>query len=62
MPTATTEDYLEAMFELVHEKGYIRVKDIADRLDVSSPTVTEMLGKLDAEGFIKYEKHGGVVF
>ena len=47
MPTAKTEDYLEAMLELTREKGYIRVKDIADKLGVRPPSVTEMLKKLD---------------
>ncbi|ODS36116.1 MAG: hypothetical protein A7316_10290 [Candidatus Altiarchaeales archaeon WOR_SM1_86-2] len=60
MPTAKTEDYLEAMLELEQEKGYIRVKDIADKHGVSSPTVIEMLEKLDARGFIRYEKYGGI--
>ena len=47
--------------ELMDEKGYARVVDIAARLGISQASVTNMVQKLDAEGLIKYEKYRGLV-
>ena len=55
--TPAMEDYLEAMFNLGKEKRAIRVKDIAKRLDVKMPTVTNMLKTLSERGYIDYEKY-----
>ena len=60
MLSRKTEDYLEAILNLIDEKGYARTKDIASKLGVKSPSVTEMLQKLDAKELISYEKYGGV--
>ena len=51
------EDYLEAIFNLSNEKRSVRVKDIAKRLKVKMPTVTNMLKTLSERGFIDYEKY-----
>lgn len=59
--TSAIEDYLERIMELMDEKGYARVVDIAARLNISQASVTNMLQKLDAEGLIKYEKYRGLV-
>ncbi len=50
------EDYLEAIYELCKEKGYTRVKEIANFLGVKPATVSEMLEKLSKEGYIIYRK------
>jgi len=55
--TPAMEDYLEAIFTLSEEKRNVRVKDIAGRLGVKMPTVTNMLKILDKQGFIDYEKY-----
>ena len=55
--SSTMEDYLEALFLLSQEKGAIRVKNIAKRLGVKMPTVTNMLKTLSEKGMIDYEKH-----
>lgn len=47
--------------ELMQEKGYARVVDIASRLGISQASVSNMVQKLDAEGLIKYEKYRGLV-
>ncbi len=39
MPTATAEDYLERIYALIEEKGYARVSDIAEALQVRPSTV-----------------------
>lgn len=55
--TPTMEDYMEAIFLLNKEKGGIRVKNIAKKLGVKMPTVTNMLKTLNEKGLIDYEKH-----
>ena len=54
------EDYLEVISELVDMKGYAATLDISRYMNVSAPSVTKMLKKLDAEGFIEYEKYYGI--
>lgn len=54
------EDYLRAILEIVEEKGYSRIKDIAKKLGVSSPSVVEMIKKLDDKKLVSYERYGGV--
>jgi DtxR family Mn-dependent transcriptional regulator len=55
--TPTMEDYLEAIYNLSKEKRAIRVRDIASKLDVKMPTVTNMLKTLSERGLIDYEKY-----
>jgi DtxR family transcriptional regulator, Mn-dependent transcriptional regulator len=51
------EDYLEAIYNLSKEKRTIRVKDIAKKLPVKIPIVTNMLKTLSENGLIDYEKY-----
>jgi Mn-dependent DtxR family transcriptional regulator len=44
----------------VRQKGYATTIDISDYLNVSSPSVTSMMKKLDEKGFLKYEKYRGM--
>jgi len=55
--TPTMEDYLEAIYNLAMEKRAVRVRDIAKKLDVKMPTVTNMLKTLSQKGLIDYEKY-----
>lgn len=55
--TSVREDYLEAIFDLNKEKRFVRVKDIAKRMDVKMPTVTSMLKTLSDRGLVYYEKY-----
>ena len=54
------EDYLEVISELVELKGYATTLDISRYMDVSAPSVTQMLKKLDESGYIEYEKYRGI--
>ena len=54
------EDYLEVISELVDMKGYAATLDVSRYMNVSAPSVTKMLKKLDADGFIEYEKYYGI--
>jgi len=55
--TSTMENYLEAIYNLNNEKRVVRVKDIAERLGVKMPTVTNMLKILNERGLINYERY-----
>ncbi len=59
--SVAAEDYLEKIEQLISRKGYARVVDIAAELKISQASVTAMVQKLDAEGFVKYEKYRGMV-
>jgi DtxR family Mn-dependent transcriptional regulator len=50
------EDYLKAIYELSRDKGYTKVKEIANIMGVKPPSVTEMLRKLSSMNYIYYEK------
>src|SRR3954451_24945711 len=59
--SAAVEDYLERILELINTKGYARVVDIAQALEISQASVTNMVQRLDAEGLLNYEKYRGLV-
>lgn len=61
MPTPSMEDYLERIYQLIEEKGYARVSDIAEHLDVHPSSVTKMVQKLDERKYVVYEKYRGLV-
>ncbi len=61
MPTPSMEDYLERIYLLIEEKGYARVSDIADALQVHPSSVTKMVQKLDSQQYLVYEKYRGLV-
>jgi len=58
--TDRMEDYLEVIYELVQQKGYATTVDISSYLNVSSPSVTKMMQKLDETGYLIYEKYRGI--
>lgn len=62
MTTRNMEDYLEVIWNLQDKKGYVKAKDIADKLEVSRPSVSEMIKKLSENEYIVYEKYGGIIF
>jgi len=58
--TSVMENYLEAIFDLDKEKRFVRIRDIARRLDVKMPTVISMLKTLNERGLVNYEKYAYV--
>jgi Mn-dependent DtxR family transcriptional regulator len=58
--TARMEDYLEVIYELVEHKGYATTIDISEYLNVSSPSVTYMIQRLNESGHLNYEKYRGI--
>jgi Mn-dependent DtxR family transcriptional regulator len=61
MATPSMEDYLERIYKLIDEKGYARVSDIAEGLEVHPSSVTKMIQKLDKDNYLVYEKYRGLI-
>ena len=54
------EDYLEAIYNLNEEKGYVSTADISDKLGVKPPTVSSMVKNLADKGYLEHEKYRGM--
>jgi len=54
------EDYLEAMYNLNQEKGYITTSDISERLGVRPATVSSMVANLAKKGYLVHERYRGM--
>jgi Mn-dependent DtxR family transcriptional regulator len=54
------EDYLEVISELVELKGYATTLDISRYMNVSAPSVTKMLQRLEENKLLEYEKYHGI--
>ncbi|HLQ06465.1 MAG TPA: transcriptional regulator MntR [Nitrososphaerales archaeon] len=54
------EDYLEAIYNLNEEKGYVSAADISDRLGVKPPTVSNMVVNLAKDGYLEHERYRGM--
>jgi len=55
----STEDHLERIQELIEEKGYARVADLAASLRLSTSAVSNMVRRLARRGFVNYERYRG---
>ena len=60
MRKKTIEDYVELVYDLQIGKERVHTNDIASALEVNPASVTEIFHKLSDEGYIDYEKYGGV--
>jgi Mn-dependent DtxR family transcriptional regulator len=58
--SARMEDYLEVISELVELKGYATTLDISRYMNVSAPSVTKMLQRLEENNLLEYEKYHGI--
>jgi DtxR family Mn-dependent transcriptional regulator len=52
MPSATIEEYLEAIYKLA-EKGAVRPGQLVEVMGVSAPTVSATLGRLQSAGLVE---------
>src|SRR5215471_2914236 len=55
----STEDHLERIQELIDQKGYARVADLAASLQLSTSAVSNMVRRLARRGFVNYERYRG---
>ncbi len=50
--TSAMEDYLEAVFMLQKQNGYVRCVDVAERLGVKKPSVSRAVRELSQSGHL----------
>ncbi len=54
MLTPSLEDYLEEIYRFSIELGFIRITDVANKLDVSLPSVNKAVKILSKKGYLEY--------
>ena len=54
------EEYCETIFELREDGMEVKQARIADRLEVSRPAVSEMVRKMEREGFVVVDSRGDI--
>lgn len=54
MLTPSLEDYLEEIYRFSVKLGYIRITDVANKLNVSLPSVNKAVNILSKEGYLEY--------
>ncbi|MEM1322969.1 MAG: metal-dependent transcriptional regulator [Bacteroidota bacterium] len=57
MPTQTKENYLKAIYFLDQKDHKISITDLSKEMGVSTPTVNNMVKKLQSEGWVAYRKY-----
>lgn len=60
MKNISKEDYLSAIYKLRDEAGEIKPNLIAENLEISAAAVTDMLKKLNKDGYVRYRKYKGI--
>ncbi|NLF92652.1 MAG: metal-dependent transcriptional regulator [Oligosphaeraceae bacterium] len=55
--SSSLEDYLEAIAEIIQDNEFAHTKDIAERLRVSMPSVSNALQALSLRHLIRYQPH-----
>lgn len=58
--TGNKEDYIKIIYELGGQSNQVSNKSIAEALNVSAPSVSEMIKKLLQQGYIEYTLYQGV--
>lgn len=58
--TASLEDYLEAIYEIIEEKQGVKAVEIAKRLNVRRSSVTEALKNLAEKKLINYGRYDAI--
>src|ERR687897_2667206 len=59
-PSASVEDYVKAIWE-VAGSGAASTKDVAERLTIAPPSVTNMFVRLQEMGLVEYERYRGAL-
>ncbi|MEC9488824.1 MAG: iron dependent repressor, metal binding and dimerization domain protein [Halanaerobium sp.] len=54
MLSPSLEDYLEEIYRFSTQMGFVRITDIANKLDVSLPSVNKAVNILNDKGYLNY--------
>ena len=57
--TRSQEDYLKALYQLHGDQRPVPTRDLAQRLGISSPSVSEMVTRLTAQGLVEHDRYRG---
>lgn len=57
--TSGKDDYLKAIYLITEEHEVVSNKELSDMLQVSPPSVSEMISKLQKQGLIDYTAYKG---
>src|SRR2546422_11184109 len=57
--TRSQEDYLKALYLLGGDERPVPTRDLAHRLGISSPSVSEMVTRLSAQGLVEHDRYRG---
>jgi DtxR family Mn-dependent transcriptional regulator len=57
--TRAQEDYLKALYNLRGDRQRVPTRDLAQRLGISSPSVSEMVTRLTAQGLVEHDRYHG---
>ena len=57
--TRAQEDYLKALYQLHGDHQPVPTRDLAQRLGISSPSVSEMVTRLSAQGLVEHDRYRG---
>ena len=57
--TRSQEDYLKALYLLRGDQRPVPTRDLAQRLGISSPSVSEMVTRLTAQGLVEHDRYRG---
>jgi DtxR family Mn-dependent transcriptional regulator len=57
--TQSQEDYLKALYHLHGDTRPVPTRDLAQRLGISSPSVSEMVGRLVTQGLVEHDRYRG---
>jgi len=57
--TRSQEDYLKALYNLHGDGRPVPTRELAQRLGISSPSVSEMVTRLTAQGLVEHDRYRG---
>jgi len=57
--TRSQQDYLKALYLLHGDQRPVPTGDLAQRLGISSPSVSEMVARLTAQGLVEHDRYRG---
>src|SRR6266581_2248688 len=57
--TRAQQDYLKALYLLGGDERAVPTRDLAQRLGISSPSVSEMVGRLVTQGLVEHDRYRG---
>jgi DtxR family Mn-dependent transcriptional regulator len=57
--TRSQQDYLKALYQLHGDQRPVPTGDLAQRLGISSPSVSEMVTRLSAQGLVEHDRYRG---